>query len=567
MAVKRFIGIDLGREAVKCAVLAVEKGAARVETFLCEPTNIATDADDDAWRSATGAILQGWREKKVFANASIAVTAPSAHALTRSLKLATATLDQQLPAEARQQLPFPLEELEWDYQTVGTEGDNSQISLAAVKSNIIDTILDLLGEAGIEPDAIDCGAMALGNLLLLSQGGSCKAPTAILSIGAAASNLVIIDGTRLWVRTIPVTGVSLISSLSKVLGKTEAETRALLFSSVNVAAGEAETDPAAKNVQVALGRIVMEITRSLTFYRSQFGGEKPERFHVTGAYSTVKGVTAYLAEKLKADVVPFAPSAAIPGADAKYDNVAGEAMGAAATLAGLTPYRFNLLPKDVQWQHSFDKKKPWLLAALYLLVATFAALAAFGFVRKGAVGSRALAATDALERAQGYHTQIAAVAKEIDSQLGEDENLRAILWERAIYSDAIENLASVLPTNSWLSGARIVPFREIYEQERTSAETAGDQSFAQITDENVLSRPVRIFVSGGTSGTWTEQQNALREAIGKLPNITGFKERALKPYKQYTLFDLDVDLDWDRNGVADIDDIRQTYMGSKRPGR
>ena len=565
MATKQVVGIDLGRESLKCAVLAIDKAGVRVESCRTAYVDVPAEADAAAWRAKAQGIIQEWRKEPSIAKATVVVTAPTAHTLMRSLKIPTATLQQQLPIEAKQQLPFPLEELDWDYAVVGTDGDQSQISLAAIKKDITADTLALLAECGVEPAAIDSGSMALGNLLIHAQGGTCAKVTAILSLGATATNLIIVNGTKIWVRTIPVTGASIVTSVAKVLDKPEAEARRTMFSTINVARPDAEADPATKNVQVALNRVVMEITRSLTFYRSQMGGERPEQMLVTGGYSTIPGLPAFLTEKLKMNVTPFAACACVPGGEAIDAHLCGEAVGAALALAGRTACAINLLPKQIQWQQDFDRRKPLVLAAGYALAAAFIILFAVARVRKGAFERAAGTAEERLSTVQQYHSKIEDVRKGVNAQLKEDEGLRQILWERDLYANTLVQLAAILPSNVWLSGVKTVPFKEIYDQERTAA-SEHDMSIAEITDEAVLNRPVRLLVSGGSSGNWSEQMPALQEQVKKIPGLTGFLQRGLKKFKQYSTFDLDVELDWDRNGIADANDIKAAYA-AQQPAR
>jgi type IV pilus assembly protein PilM len=552
---KKVIGIDLGRESLKCVVLSAEKETVRIEACHSRKLALPVDADESAWRSAALAVLKEWRDSDVIGEDTVVVSAPSAHTLVRALKLPTSELPSKLAEEAKQQLPFPLETLDWDYAVVSEEGDQSHLSLAAIKKEIVEDILSLMQESGITPAAIDNGAMGLANVMLHADGGSCETPAAVLSLGATASNLSIVDGTKVWMRTLPVTGISVVTSLAKTLSVSEEEARTKLTSDVNLAApAGGEETPATKNVRAAITRLVMEITRSLTFYRSQLNGEKPQVLYVTGGYSTIPGLCAFLSERLKMDVKPFEVFRNIEGAPAENTFLYGEALGVALSGAGQARYVLNLLPKDVQWQREFDTKKPLLIAASFLLAALFGVLCVLAFLGKGEVGSQSTAAEAALDTAKKYDGQIKKIQNEHKKQFSENTSLARILWERDMYVYLLREITKVMPTNMWFDGLETVTFGTIYE---TAIMDMEDSGFGRIEDKDLLARPVQVVLSGGYYGDWDAKMPEFETTLKQIPGIAGFKQTGSKTMKKYILFNLALQLDSNNDGKSDLEEINE----------
>ncbi len=551
-------GIDLGRESLKCVVLAVQKGKAGIETCRAEGLGLPTDADAAAWRTATVAALKKLRADGIGTQGPVMVTAPSAHTLIRALKVPTATFAQQLPEEAKQQLPFALEELDWSYVVVDTDGDQSHVSLAAIKKDINADLLDLCGEAGVEPTGIESGALALANVLLHAGGGSCSAPVAVLGIGATASNLTIADGTKVWMRTLPVTGTAIIAGLCKNLNMTEETARAAVFSDINLAAPPDKDTDAAKNIRATVTRLIMEITRSLTFYKSQLNGEKPQKLLLAGGYSAMRGLREFLADRLKMEIETFNPFAGMPGGPSANPQWYGEALGCALSGAGLGAYELNLLPKDVQQQRTLDRRKPFLVAAAYAFVAVFAVLFAASFHERAIAGSRLAAAQGQLAIAKKFDQNIKKTIVEMNAANQRNESLRRVLWDRDLCPYLLAEVSSVLPSNCWVSSVELVPFNDELERQKAIWDTDLSKKPAAtpvVGNKEVAGRFIQAKLRGGCYGNWTELQPVVEAAVGRIPGVAKCAQIEMLSHKSYASFDLLVQLDWDGNGVADFSDI------------
>ena len=215
MADKKVVSIDLGREVVKFAFGEVSKGSVKLAGCQSVTLEVAHDADDSAWRAAVLEVLKqqkaaGSLDKK----SEIYVTLPSAQVLTRALKVPTAELQTQIEEEAKKNLPLPIEEAEWGYNVVGEAGDQSHVSLLAVKTTVVEEINSIFEEAGLSLAGATSGALNLANLLIAEGKGTVETPTAVLSIGASSTNLVIAEGTKVWMRALPVFGSTLVSALT-----------------------------------------------------------------------------------------------------------------------------------------------------------------------------------------------------------------------------------------------------------------------------------------------------------------------------------------------------------------
>ena len=558
VADKKVVSIDLGREVVKFAFGEVSKGSVKLTGCQTVTLEVAHDADDSAWRAAVLEVLKqqkaaGSLDKK----SEIYVTLPSAQVLTRALKVPTAELQTQVVEEAKKNLPLPIEEAEWGYNVVGEAGDQSHVSLLAVKSSVVEDINAIFEEAGLSLAGATSGALNLANLLIAEGKGSVEAPTAVLSIGASSTNLVIAEGTKVWMRALPVFGSTLVSALTAG-GASFDEARKTLLEQVDLGNAEAEST---KAVGQALSRLVMEITRSIVNYRTSLSGEKPAKILLTGGYAKIKGLDAYLQDKLKTDTAYLDAFSAFEGEQG--DSFAfAEALGALTTVSGKSPYSVNLVPADLQWQRSFDGKKPLIIAAVALLAVLFGALF---FLNQGKISEeskQAETAQQTLEEAQKYDKAIKEVQKNIKTQLAENEVYGRLLWERDAYVYTISQFASKMPTNMWLYGVRSFTLGDISEETALSGNASDVLVINSDEDAKTL---VRIGVDCGYYGNWAEAMPEIQKLVAETVGNAGFKVGRDLPWLKYTELQMVVDLDWNNNDKDDFSEYKEKF--SLKSGR
>ncbi|MEY2577693.1 MAG: hypothetical protein QOI49_517, partial [Verrucomicrobiota bacterium] len=91
--------------------------------------------------------------------------------------------------EAQQNVPFPIDEVVWDYQIVGGGADEQiQVVLAAVKADWLEKTNSAVEETGLRPSVVDLATMALYNAFSYnySELSGCSL---LIDIGARTTNL------------------------------------------------------------------------------------------------------------------------------------------------------------------------------------------------------------------------------------------------------------------------------------------------------------------------------------------------------------------------------------------
>lgn len=214
-------GIDPGEAALKAVKLTWDAAGGRVVAeafdFIAYATPLSDpEADADALLRAA---LDEFLSRHKLDEAAVAVGFPSQELLARFLKVpfAAGKLDDLVAYEARQQVPFPLEEVIWGFQAMGdaTRGEelgSQPLALFAVKKSLAEKRVALFREQGIKVDHYQGDALALANFLAfdrLTPGDDAAPPggaVAVLDMGVRKTNCIFLSRNAVWLRTVPFGG-------------------------------------------------------------------------------------------------------------------------------------------------------------------------------------------------------------------------------------------------------------------------------------------------------------------------------------------------------------------------
>ena len=142
------------------------------------------------------------------------VCLPSQSVFARFVKLPGKTpgeVDSIIGFEAQQNVPFPIDEVVWDYQIMGGPKENVwDVALVAIKAEQLDEINASINGGGLRSFIFDVAPMALSNAFRYNYG-DLNGCTLLIDIGARTTNLVFVEGKRVFSRSIPVGGNSISS--------------------------------------------------------------------------------------------------------------------------------------------------------------------------------------------------------------------------------------------------------------------------------------------------------------------------------------------------------------------
>ena len=389
-APKRILSLDLGTQSVSLAEFRSEaNGGLVLHTY--RSTELMADPAMDATRHAQAkmAIAEMVTATGVKAQPiNYAIAAQSV--FTRFVKLPSVgeeQVDQIVTFEAQQNVPYPINEVVWDYQLVET-GDSAQVEvvIVAIKSDLLDEINDSVEAAGLITTVVDVSPMALFNAFRYNYS-DVSGCALIIDIGARTTNLVFIEPNKVFSRSISSGGNTITAAIAKEFqesfGAAEERKRRDGFVSLGGAYADADDPDVARVSKITrntMTRLHSEISRSVSFYRSQQGGSQPTRVYLAGASTSMPYMREFFQEKFQIPVEFFNPLRNVtvsPTANAEElghkAHTLGGLVGLALRRVSSCPMELNLRPAGVVRRQQAARQRPALILAAVALVTTLAA--------------------------------------------------------------------------------------------------------------------------------------------------------------------------------------------------
>lgn len=373
-------GIDVGQCALKALKLQWRDGRLRALAFdVIEHGKVLSqpDADEQALiRSALAKFLN----RNTIKGSTVVISVPGQASFTRFIKLPPVEM-KKIPEivryEARQQIPFDLDDVVWDYQTISPASAGPrevEVGIFAMKRDIVaDYVSDYLAMK-IEPDIVQMAPVALYNFLRQEYVGA--GGTILIDVGAENTNLVIADGERVWIRNVPLGGNNFTNALSK-------EFKLQFSKAENLKRHAAESKHARQIFQAmrpVFGDLLTEIQRSIGYYTSLHRDSRVERVLALGNAFRLPGLAKFLSQNLGVEVekvegFPGLGDSEVVSAPMFRQNVLsfGVAYGLALQGVGVSQISTSLLPPEILSTKVLRKKRPFFIAAgAALLGAVFA---------------------------------------------------------------------------------------------------------------------------------------------------------------------------------------------------
>lgn len=388
----RVWGIDIGQCGLKALRGRITGDGIQVDSFdYIEYPKILTQPDaepDELVREA----LKQFLSRNSLRGDKVAIAVSGQSGLARFIKLPPVD-EKKLPDlvqfEARQQIPFALEDVVWDFQklpTLDSEDDDdigTEVGLFAMKRDQLQRLLKPLVDQDVEIDIVQLAPVSVFNavahdrLIPLNEADQIdpRKWVTILSIGTESSDLVVTNGMRIWQRSIPIGGNHFTKQLTTDLK--------LTFANAELAKRNAReaADPRAifQSMRPVFSDLSTQVQRSLAYFGSLEKKARVEKLYILGNAIKLPGLTQFLEKNLELPIERFE----------KFEKLLGDEVLSAATFAdnaatfpvvyglitqglGQARIRTNLVPREIIRSRHIRAKKPWLAAMAAALLAAFA---------------------------------------------------------------------------------------------------------------------------------------------------------------------------------------------------
>jgi type IV pilus assembly protein PilM len=475
---KRIFTLSSGSQTVSLAEFRPDKKGT-LQLYAVETRELVPDPAADATRVAQSALAMGEMVESMKAKGlPLRFTLPAQSTFSRMVKLPAmsgADLAQTVTFEAKQNIPYPLEEVVWDHRVVyETQAHEPEVLIAAAKTDLLEEWTTAVNRAGMQPNGIELATIALYNAFRYNYGEP-EGCTLLIDLGARTTNLLFIEPGKFFIRTISSGGSTLTSAVAKEFAEpfTVAEARKRTTGFIGQGSNFAEPeDPdqarLAKVLRNAATRLHAEVTRSISFYRSQQAGTAPQRVILCGNGAQTPLMPEFWEEKLALPVEMFNPLRCI-GAS-KHANSAttllssaqlGEHVGLALQGIFQCPVSVNLLPPALRRKSRVGQ----IALAIGLSAACISApLLAWGFhLRHDAewAASQASARVPQIDGVKKLALQFKDLQQQINANLKAAKPLEQAVSERRYWMTLLDQIHACLPEELvWITSFDLEPSKE-----------------------------------------------------------------------------------------------------------
>lgn len=461
------VALNLGSQGISMAVFETSKGGALILKGYERETIIADPAFEASRESQIRVAIDGLVEKLNIPKAKVRYAISGQAVFTRFVKLPPLqddNIEQLVTFEAQQHVPFPINEVVWDYEMIDGGGEK-EVVIVAIKGEELDQINDTVTGAGLSTVEVDVAPMALYNAYRETYGAPDE-PTLLIDVGAKTSNLLYMEGTRFFTRSVAIGGASVTAAIAKEysISFQDAEYQKITNGLVALGGGHTESmdessAALAMVIRNALTRLPAEIARTTNYYRSQHGGNAPRKVLLAGGGANLPYTLEFFSEKLGLPVEFFNPLGKVSiakGVDTEIlqreAHTMGELIGLGLRGIGKSAINIDLVPFALEVSRAADRRKPFLIAAAALLAAGFAGWAVLQNIAASGAEDRERTMRETREELAPVETQIRGLLMKEQKLSQVAESYIGLESDHAFWFDILGELRGACASDSvWLT--------------------------------------------------------------------------------------------------------------------
>ena len=362
---------------------------------------------------------------------------------------------EQVGYEAQQHIPFPLEDIVFDYQLLGNAEDGEQeVLLVAIKKDELDDLNGQVEANTLRTRSVDCSITSLYNAFKAAYPEEAET-VMLLDIGAKTTDILFIEQGRFFTRSVTAAGSFVTNSIARELNLSFREAEQLKIEQGIVSLGNGHTDTLPEEqanlatiIRSAMTRLSSEVQRTINHYRAQYKGSAPTKVYVCGGGARLAYTTDFLQSALDLPVEVFNPlqsmkvGAKVNSEMLKADSLClGPVVGAAITGAKAGAFQIDLVPTSVGKERAEKKLIPKVLAAggVALAGAVFCAYAVNKKANQAEQQFRHAIAP--IEQVDSLHAVMERNRAKYERSLKEIKQYSALFTARNAYPDLLIQLA------------------------------------------------------------------------------------------------------------------------------
>jgi len=309
------IGVDISTSAVKMVELsATGKGSYRLEGYSIAsiPKDAIVDGNVSGLEQVSDAVKLAWkllgsREKRA------ALALPSAAVITKKVLMPAGLreedMEAQVEAEANQYIPFPLEEVNIDFQIIGPAPNNPdevEVLIAAARKEKIEDRVAAAEDAGLKVTVMDVDTYATeaAHSVVANQlPNSGKDQTVmIVDIGAVMMHInVLHDNTSIYTREQAFGGSQLTQEIQRRFG--------LSIEEAEIAKRKGGLPESYENevLQPFMQSLSTEVARALQFFTSSTQYNRVDHIVLAGGCAAIPAIDVMVQDRTQVNTIVANP--------------------------------------------------------------------------------------------------------------------------------------------------------------------------------------------------------------------------------------------------------------------
>jgi type IV pilus assembly protein PilM len=446
-------GIDVGNRALKAIKLVRDGDGVRIDDFeIIEHESVLSQAGDNR-EALIQAALSNLVARHTFKGGVVGVGVSGQSSFARFIKLPPVEpkkIPEIVRFEAIQQIPFPLDDVEWSYQLFQSESSpDVEVGIFAMRKELVNQHIGYFVDQELNVQVVQMNPLAVYNAM--SYDGKIKGTTMIIDLGAENTDLIIADEDTIWMRSIPIGGNAFTEALVKSFK--------LNFQKAEELKRNAASSKYARQIFQAMRPIfadlVAEVQRSIGFYASVHRDSRIKKIIAIGGTFKLPGLQKYLQQNLQLDVERLDRLAAAPPTDAKLAAGFNEnalamvgAYGLALQALGEGKVSSSLLPARIRREKLWQEKTKWFAAAAALFVLGTAVPYGSWFIHKMQYDNEAAnrsTIAGVQSTAGALDTEWQAIESSGANERQRISNIRSLTEYRDLWPQLLADINAVIP--------------------------------------------------------------------------------------------------------------------------
>ena len=297
------LGVDISSTSVKVLELSVDGGRFRVEHYAIEPVpqnalqeKVITDTETVG--SVIAHALKRSQSRLTKAAAAVSGSAVITKVIDVDKTLSDSELDMQIRMDAEQYIPYPLSDVNLDFEVVGPSDispHRKNVLLAASRKENIESRVDSLEIGGLKAKVMDIEAYAIERAASLIINDLEGAPdlVAVFDLGHSSSTLMVLHNEKIiYTREQAFGGAQLVEEIQRRYGMGYEDARNALLNSA------LPEDYQQEVLLPYMELAVQQICRSLQFFYSNNKFNDVDHILLLGGSARMAGFSKLIKERL-----------------------------------------------------------------------------------------------------------------------------------------------------------------------------------------------------------------------------------------------------------------------------